>query len=69
LYAEFRGLERQFGSYMKTTTMEDAQGSYSHEEKFRGLHVNMGNAETNYNGRRGMQEHVTMRSMKREVKR
>jgi hypothetical protein len=36
---------------MRTTTMEDAQGSYNHEEEFRGLHVSMGNAETKSNGR------------------
>jgi hypothetical protein len=47
--------------------MEDAQGSYSHEEEFRGLHVSMGNVETESNGRRDRQEPVTMRSLQREV--
>jgi hypothetical protein len=59
--AEFRGTGRNFGSYMRTTTMEDAQGSYSHGEEFRGLHVSMGNVETKSNGRRERQEPVTMR--------
>jgi hypothetical protein len=52
-------------SYMTTTTMEYAQGSYSHEEEFIGLHVSMGNVETESNERR--QESITMRSMQREV--
>jgi hypothetical protein len=65
--AEFRGTGRNFGSCMRTTTMEDAQGSYNHEEEFRGLHVSMGNVETESNGRRGRKEPVTMRSLQREV--
>jgi hypothetical protein len=32
--------------------MEESQGSYSHEEQFIGIHVNMGNAEKGSNGRR-----------------
>jgi hypothetical protein len=39
-----QSLEVQEGSLvscMRTTTMEDAQGSYSHEEEFIGLHINM----------------------------
>jgi hypothetical protein len=47
--------------------MEDAQGSYSHEEEFIGLHVIMRNDETKSNGRRDMHEPVTMRSLQREV--
>jgi hypothetical protein len=47
--------------------MEDAQGSYNHEKEIRGLHVSMGNAETESNGRRDSQELVTMRSLHREV--
>jgi hypothetical protein len=47
--------------------MEDSHGSYIHEEEMRGIHVNMGNAKTYSNGRRGMKEHVTMRSLQREV--
>jgi hypothetical protein len=37
-------------SYMRTTYMEDAQGSYSHGYEVRGLHVNMKNVETYSNG-------------------
>jgi hypothetical protein len=55
-------------SCMRTTAMEDTQGSFSHEEAFKGFHVSMGNAETNSNGRRGMKKTVTMRSIQREVK-
>jgi hypothetical protein len=43
---------------MRTTSMEDAQGSYSHEEEFKGLHVNMGNFETKSNGRRDKKEPI-----------
>jgi hypothetical protein len=32
--------------------MEDSQGSYNHEEEVIGLHVIMGNVETESNGRR-----------------
>ena len=32
------------------------------------MHVSMGDVETKFNGRRDMQELVTMRSMQREVK-
>jgi methyl coenzyme M reductase gamma subunit len=52
---------------MRTGVMEDAQGSYSHQEEIKGLHVSMENVETESNGRRGMQEYVTMRSLHREV--
>jgi hypothetical protein len=48
---------------MRTTVMEDAQGFYSHEDEFRGLHVNMGNAETKSNGRRYKMESISMRSL------
>jgi hypothetical protein len=34
---------------MRTTTIEDAQGSYSYEEEFRGFHVNMVNVENESN--------------------
>ena len=53
---------------MITTIMEDSQGYYNHEEEVKGLHFNMGNVETKSNGRRGMKEPVTMRSLQREVK-
>ena len=63
-----RGIERNFSSYMRNGVMEDAQGSYNHEEEIIGLHVSMGNDETESNGIRDMQELVTMRSLHREVK-
>jgi len=51
--------------------MEDAQGSYSHEDEIKGLHVSMGNAETESNGRRNRVEPMelveTMRSLHKEV--
>jgi hypothetical protein len=37
---------------MRTTVVEDAQGSYNHEEEVIGLYVSMGNAKTEYNGRK-----------------
>jgi hypothetical protein len=37
---------------MRTRDMEDAQGSYNHEEEVKGLHVSMGNVETESNGHR-----------------
>jgi hypothetical protein len=44
--AELEVHKRNFSSYMRTGVMEDAQGSYNHEEEIIGLHVSMGNAET-----------------------
>jgi hypothetical protein len=35
---------------MRTIDMEDYQGSFSHEEEVRGIHVNMGNVEIESNG-------------------
>jgi hypothetical protein len=35
---------------MRTIDMEDSQGYYSHEDEIIGLHVSMGNAETESNG-------------------
>jgi hypothetical protein len=55
--------ENNFGSYMRIEVMEDAQGYYTHEEEVRGLHINMGNVETESNGRRGRHEPVIMRSL------
>jgi hypothetical protein len=56
---------------MRTRDMEDSQGSYNHEEEVIGLHVSMGNAETESNGHRGRVEPVelveTMRSLQKEV--
>jgi hypothetical protein len=40
--------------------MEDAQGTYSHEEEFRGLHVSMGNTHIEYNGRIYRRDLVTI---------
>jgi hypothetical protein len=65
--AELEVHEGNFGSYTRTRVMEYSQGSYSHEEDIIRLHVNMGNAETQSNGRTYMQDHVTMRSLHREV--
>jgi hypothetical protein len=48
---------------MRNTFMEYALGSYNHEEEVIGLHVNMGNVETESNGRRDGQEPVTMRNL------
>jgi hypothetical protein len=47
--------------------MEDSQGNYSHEEEIIGFHISMGNAKTEYNGRRDRHELVTIRIMQREV--
>ena len=47
--------------------MDDEQGSYNHEEYIIGLHVSMGIVETDSNGRRDMQNLLTMRSLQREV--
>jgi len=47
--------------------MEYAQGSYIHEEEFRGMYVSMRNVGIESNGRRDMKELVTMRSLHREV--
>jgi hypothetical protein len=52
---------------MRTGVMEDAQGSYNHEEEIIGLHVDMGSVETESNGRRDRKDHVTMRSLQRKV--
>jgi hypothetical protein len=62
-----RGTERNFSPYMSNIFMEYAQGYYIHEENIIGLHVSMGNVETNSNERRDRQESVTMRSLNREV--
>jgi len=40
--------------------MEDTQGSYNHEDEIRGLHVSMGNVETESNGRRSKMDHVEL---------
>jgi hypothetical protein len=57
---------------MRTRDMEDSQGSYNHEDEIIGLHINLGNAETESNGHRSKVELVelveTMRSLQKEVK-
>jgi hypothetical protein len=50
---------------MRIRDMEDAQGFYNHEEEIGCLHTNMGNAETESNGRRDGQGTVTMRSLEK----
>jgi hypothetical protein len=64
---KIKGTESKFGSYMRTEVMEYAQGYCIHEEEVTVFHVIMGNAETDSNGRRDRQEHVTMRILHREV--
>jgi len=39
---------------MRTRDMEDAQGFYYHEEEIGDMHTNMGNVESESNGRRDM---------------
>jgi hypothetical protein len=60
--------ERIFGSYMRNRDMEDSQGSYNHEEEVRGLDVNMGNEETDSNGRRSKVEPMDMDKTMRRLK-
>jgi hypothetical protein len=52
---------------MSIRVMDDSQGPYSHEEEIIVMHVIMGNVETDSNGRTGRHEHVTMRTLHREV--
>jgi hypothetical protein len=56
---------------MRTRDMEDAQGSYNHEDEIKGLHISMGNVETESNGHRSKVEPMelveTMRSLQKEV--
>jgi hypothetical protein len=52
---------------MRTGVMEDAHGSYIHEEEIIGMHVIIEYTEIESNGIRGKQEPVTMRSLLREV--
>jgi hypothetical protein len=71
ILAELEVQAKQFASYMRTTHMEDAQGSYNHEKEVRGLHINLGNADTESNGHRGRVNPIalveTMRSLHKEV--
>jgi hypothetical protein len=50
---------------MRTRDIEDGHGSYSHEKEIIGLHVSMGNAENESNGRRDRHEPVTMRILQK----
>jgi hypothetical protein len=59
--------ENNFGSYTRTRFFEDAHEYYIHEEEIKVFHVGMGNFETKSNGRRDMQEHVTMKILHTEV--
>jgi hypothetical protein len=53
---------------MRTRDKDDTQGSYSHEDEIKGLHVSMGNAKAESNGCRSMVELVeAMRSLQKEV--
>jgi hypothetical protein len=52
---------------MRNGVMEYVQVYYSHEEEFIGLHVSMGNAKIESNGRRDRKEPITMRSLHREL--
>jgi hypothetical protein len=54
---------------MRTRDMDDEKGSYSYDKEIKGLHVRMGNVETDSNGRIGRKEPVTMRILQREVQR
>jgi len=45
---------------MRTRDMEDAQGSYSHEDVIKSLHVNLRNVETKSNGHRIKVESVEL---------
>jgi hypothetical protein len=56
LLAELEIQENKFGSYMRNGVMDDAQGSYSHEEEIRGLHISVMDVNTGANGRRGRHE-------------
>jgi hypothetical protein len=47
-----RGTGKIFGSYMRTRDMEDAKDLTTMRMEVIGLHVNMGNAETESNGHR-----------------
>jgi predicted RNase H-like nuclease (RuvC/YqgF family) len=57
---------------MRTREMDDAQGSYNHEDEIKGLHISLGNVETESNGHRSRVEYVklakTMKRLQREVK-
>jgi hypothetical protein len=67
ILAELEIQKTNFSPYMRTRDMEDAQGFYNHEEEIGGLHTNMGNVETESNGRRNRQDLVTMSSLQKEV--
>jgi hypothetical protein len=45
-FAELGVQEEQIKFIMRTRSMEDAQGTHSHEEEVKGLNVSLGNEET-----------------------
>jgi hypothetical protein len=59
--------ENEFGSYMRIGVMEYDQGYYIDEEEIIGMHVSMGNAEIESNGRRDRYDPATTRSLHKEV--
>jgi hypothetical protein len=58
---------------MRTREMDDAQGSYDHEDEIKGLHISPGNAEIESNGHISRVEYVKLveivKRLQREVKR
>jgi hypothetical protein len=56
---------------MRTIDMDDAKCFYNYEDDIQGLHVSMGNVETESNGHRNKVEFVelakTMKRMQKEV--
>jgi hypothetical protein len=67
ILAELEVQQGIFGPHLRTRDMEDAPGSYSHEEKTKGIHVIMGHFEIESKRIRDKEEHVdlvvTMRSL------
>jgi hypothetical protein len=60
IYCKIRGTERKLIYYMMNVFIEDAQGSYNHEEEIIGLHVSMGNVEIESNGRRDRKKKLSL---------
>jgi hypothetical protein len=72
IFAELEVQKNIIGSYMRTRDMDDAQGSYNHEDEIIGLHISLGNVETESNGHRSRVEPVelveTMRSLQKKCR-
>jgi len=70
-FAELGVQEEQIKFIMRTRSLEDAQGTHSHEEEEKGLNINLGNEETWSNGHRSrakpMELIQTMKSLRMEV--